>query len=203
MKIIGLVGGVASGKSTVAAAFAELGAVVLDADKMAHAALEDPSVREQLVERWGDVILSPDGNVDRQAIAKRVFGEDVKAREERDFLEGLLHPKIRAKAEVKIAELADSQVSTTPKAVVIDAPLLLEAGWEKICEFLVFIDTPEANRKTRAGDRGWSQEDFSRRESAQLPIAKKRETATHIIDNSGSTEDLRREVEQVWLQIVG
>lgn len=198
MKTIGLVGGVASGKSTVAAEFAKLGAVVFDADKMAHAALEDPAVQTALVVRWGDGILSPAGKLDRAAIAAKVFGDDPQAREERAFLESLLHPRIRTEVEAELLKLAKTQVP----AAVIDAPLLMEAGWRDICDGLVFIDTPEQARHERAEQRGWSPQEFVRRESAQMPIEQKREAATHILDNNGTADDLAREVREVWSQIV-
>ena len=199
MKIIGLVGGVASGKSTVASAFAKLGAVVLDADKLAHEKLDEPAVQEVLLARWGDGILSPDGTTNRSMIAEKVFDEDAQATENRKFLERLLHPLIRRRVEREITTLKTSAVP----AVVIDAPLLIEAGWQEICDAVIFIDTPEATRRSRAEDRGWSQQEFARRESAQMPIGEKRAKATHTLDNRGTPGDLTHEVAQLWSQIVG
>lgn len=203
MKVIGLVGGIASGKSAVASELAKLGAVVFDADKMAHAALDDPAVQTELVARWGDGILSSTGKVQRQAVAKKIFGQHPKTVKEREFLESLLHPRIRSEVESQLAALENHEGVARPPAAVIDAPLLLEAGWKSICDAIIFVETSEPTRRERAEERGWSEEEIARRESAQMPIQEKRDSATHVLDNNGTTADLAREVSKVWSQIVG
>jgi dephospho-CoA kinase len=194
MITIGLVGGVASGKSAVAAALARRGAVVFDADKIGHRVLNEPEVQDALVRRWGKAILDPDGHVSRPAVAQRVFGDSPEDAAERQFLEQTLHPRIRQRIVAEILQLPNNAAP----AVVIDAPLLVESGWNEVCQAVVLIDVPRETRLNRAKERGWTEGEFSRREAAQLPIEEKRRWATHVIDNSGSPADLEAEVDRFW-----
>ena len=196
--IIGLVGGVASGKSTVARLLSERGAVALDADKMAHDALVAKEVRDTLVARWGETILNDAGQIDRAAVAQRVFGDSPEAAGERRELEAILHPRVRQQVESAIQSAAQAGVP----AVVIDAPLLLEAGWGPSCDQIVLVDAPESIRRTRAEGRGWSSEEFARREAAQMPIEEKRASATIVIKNASGADELDREIESVWQRLV-
>ncbi len=193
MKILGMVGGVASGKSTVAREFARLGAVVLDADESAHRALQEPDVKAALVQRWGEEILAPDGRVDRRAVAAKVFGSGA-AEGERRFLEGLVHPRVRKDLEAQMERLAAEGVGV----VVLDIPLLVEVGWQDMCDVVYFIDVPRSERLRRAQERGWSEEDFSRREAAQASVEVKRAAADRVIRNDGSLDDLRHQVAAAW-----
>ena len=195
--MIGLLGGVASGKSAAAAKFAKLGANVLDADTAAHEAINRPEVKLLLKERWGPQVLDNSGNIDRGAVARKVFVEDDMATEELRFLENLLHPIIRDDFERQLARLAQ----TNCPAAVIDAPLLLEAGWQDLCDQLLFIESAQENRCKRAKSRNWTPEDLARREAAQMPIDKKREAATHILYNQGALLDLEEEVAIFWHQL--
>jgi dephospho-CoA kinase len=99
--------------------------------------------------------------------------------------------------EAAIRQLPDASVP----AIVIDAALLIEAGWSGICSVIAFVDCPRAERLRRAATRGWSPEEFSRREAAQLPIEEKRRRASHVIDNSGSRADLEGEIARFWTAI--
>jgi dephospho-CoA kinase len=193
MIIIGLVGGVASGKSAVAAALAERGAVVFDADKVGHQVLEEPAIRDELINRWGRDILGPDGRIARPAVAARVFGHS-EAAAERRWLEELVHPRIRERIVAEVARLPDDSVP----AIVIDAALLFESGWNDVCQVVAFVDAPRDERLQRALTRGWTAEEFSRREAAQMPIEEKRTLASQVIDNSGSLADLQAEVAKFW-----
>jgi dephospho-CoA kinase len=200
MLTIGLIGGVASGKSAVAAELARRGAVVFDADKIGHAVLQRPAVRDELVARWGAEILDGAGGVSRPAVAKLVFGDSTEAKTNRKHLEELLHPLIRAQIEAEIRQLSDADVP----AVVIDAPLLIESGWNEVCQAVIFVDAPREQRLARAEqNRGWSPEEFARREAAQMPIDQKKGWSTHCISNSGSLSELDREVERFWTAVVG
>jgi dephospho-CoA kinase len=194
MHVIGLAGGIASGKSTVAAELAALGAVVLDADRAAHQAINRPEVKQALVERWGEAILDGSGEVLRQAIAERVFSPSLADNQELKFLESLLHPLVRRQFESELAQFTERGVA----AAVIDAPLLLDAGWEDLCDFIVFVESSEQDRVQRAGPRNWSHSEISRREAAQMPIDEKRRRATHVIRNLGSRGDLKGEVQAFW-----
>ena len=194
MKIIGLTGGIASGKSAAAAEFAALGAVVLDADQAAHEVLNWPSVQQLLIERWGNSILNPEAQINRAELARRVFGEDENARSDLDFLEETLHPRIREQFEAKLADLRAQAIP----AAIIDAPLLLEAGWASLCDCLVFVDSPREARLERARRRNWTAAEFDKREACQMPIAEKQTQSTHILDNSGTLASLRAQVRDLW-----
>jgi dephospho-CoA kinase len=196
MIIIGLLGGVASGKSAVAAALARRGAAVFDADRIGHAVLNEPEVRDILVARWGTSILGDDGAISRPAVARLVFGDSPDAMENRQFLEDTLHPRIRRCIENDIAALPP-----TVPAAVIDAPLLVEAGWSDAYHIAAFVDCPLEKRLQRALARGWTPEVFTRREAAQLPIEEKRRAASHVIDNSGTLDELEAEVTRFWANI--
>jgi dephospho-CoA kinase len=197
MITIGLVGGIASGKSAVSAALARRGAVVFDADKIGHRVLDEPHTRDELVARWGRGILDASGRVSRAAVAERVFGNLPQAAAERDFLEQTLHPRIRQRILAEINQLP----SEAAPAVVIDAPLLMESSWNEVCQAVLFIEVPREIRLQRALQRGWTEQEFSRREAAQMPIEEKRGRASHVIDNSGSLADLETEVDRFWREV--
>jgi dephospho-CoA kinase len=199
MLIIGLVGGIASGKSAVATELAKLGATVFNADEAAHRVINEPTVKEMLVERWGPEVLQANGEVDRKAVAKQVFSFDLSSAQERLFLEELLHPHIRTEFEAKLAML---QLANVP-AIVIDAPLLLEAGWGKICDVVLFVDSPREDCKKRAETlRNWTPSDFAAREAAQMPIEEKRRLATHVLANDGTLEVLQKRVGEFWQSVI-
>jgi dephospho-CoA kinase len=199
MITFGIVGGVASGKSLVSEQLAELGAGVLDADRAGHEVLaNDPEVRTALLERWGPMILAADTSIDRRAIASHVFGDSQEAAANRAFLEYQLHPRIR--------QLLDGQrtnfVAAGCPAVVLDAPLLLEAGWGEMCDIILFVDTPRDVRLLRAKKRGWSEAEFDRREAAQWTTEEKQRRASVVIQNSQSADELRAAVRRIWSQHV-
>jgi dephospho-CoA kinase len=197
MKVIGLIGGVASGKSRVAQMLVELGAGLLDADRTGHAVLaEDSDVHAALRRRWGDVVFDQQGRVDRAAIATRVFGEGALADAERQFLESLLHPRIGARLRTQGQEYAADGRS----AVVLDAPLLLEAGWQPMCDVILMVDASRETRLSRAKLRGWNEAEFDQREAAQLSVDVKRLAADAIVNNDGTEADLRDAVSKFWRQ---
>jgi dephospho-CoA kinase len=199
MKTIGLIGGVASGKSLVAKYLAELGAGVLDADRVGHDVLAaDPTVQVAIREQWGESVFLADNSVDRSAIASRVFGDTPISIENRRFLEDLLHPRIRERLE---NERQQFESSNSP-AVVLDAPLLLEAGWQSLCDLIIFVDSPQETRLSRAYARGWSDAEFARREASQWPIEEKRRHATIVLANSGTADQLRESVHKIWEQYI-
>ncbi|MCE5303329.1 MAG: dephospho-CoA kinase [Planctomycetaceae bacterium] len=197
MRIIGIVGGVASGKSVVAEHMARLGAAVIDADQLGHEALRLPRVEAAARQRWGETVFGADGRIDRARVAAIVFGEGPKAERERKYLEKLTHPEIARR-------LWQQAVAASVRAplVVLDAALLTETGWDKWCEKVVFVDAPREMRQLRAAARGWEKEDFAAREAAQESLDRKRERADVIIDNSGPLERTQAQVEQLWASLV-
>jgi dephospho-CoA kinase len=198
MKILGLLGGVASGKSLVSQQLAELGAVILDADRAGHEALRLPHIEAAARRRWGDAVVGPDGQIDRSRLAKIVFAPPPQGPEERAYLEQLTHPEIGR----RLAAQAEAEKNHASLAV-LDAALILEAGWDKLCDCFAFIDVPREMRLARALQRGWTEGDFAAREAAQESLDSKRARADVIIDNSGSVEHTQSQVHCLWQSLVG
>ncbi len=185
--VIGIVGGIGSGKSRVASLLEESGCIVSDADALARAALRDESVRDTIVSWWGEEMLDDDGSVSRSRVADRVFADAA----ELERLEALLHPLVESGRR---AEFDAATEDTT--ALVIDAPLLLEVGLDRACDVVLFVDTPRALRLERvASSRGWDEAELDRREGRQLSLDEKRSRAHHVLVNHGRVEELREQVE--------
>ena len=183
---IGLVGGIASGKSAVRSILAELGCITCDSDDLAHQALRDPSVVRAISARWGERAIR-DGSVDRGALAAIVFADPG----ERSHLEALVHPWIHARRRAMFS--ADPGAAP---ARVIDAPLLLEVGLHTECDSIWFVEAPIEARQARAlATRGWPASELARREAAQWPLDQKRALAHHVLCNDGDPQSLRSRVE--------
>ena len=198
MLILGLVGGIASGKSVVASCFRDLGAVVLDADQAGHDVLREPDVIAAVKNRWGETVLDARGQVNRRAVAKIVFAHGNEA--DRRFLETLAHPRIQMRLQQDLARAQAAQ--PPPQAVIIDAALLFEAGWDKLCDKIIFVDAPRDVRLERAVVRGWSTEQFAAREAAQLPPYEKRQRSHIVIRNVRTLENLREVVRLTWRDLI-
>jgi dephospho-CoA kinase len=183
--VIGLVGGIASGKSAVAALFAAQGLCRIDADREARRVVDRPEVRAGLRARFGDSIFAADGSLDRAALGALVFA-DAEARRD---LEALTHPAIRA----AIAAALDAALAAGD-SVLLDVPLLLEGGLVDRCDAVVFVDAPESLRAARVRARGWAEGELQRREAAQLPLAVKKARATASIENAGDLDRTRSQV---------
>lgn len=194
MKILGLLGGIASGKSLVASQFCELGAGLLDGDRAGHEVLRLPEVKRLVRERWGQSVFAADGEVDRKALGRIVFAPPCGGRRELEYLEKITHPGIGTRLRQQAADLA-AQGSAV---AVLDAPVMLKAGWDAFCDHIVFVEASEEVRRARALTRGWCQEDIARRESVQEPLEVKRARADFVIDNSGTPEQTRGQVERLW-----
>jgi dephospho-CoA kinase len=192
LRVIGLLGGVASGKSLVSAIFAEHGWGILNADQAGHEVLRLPHVIAAACKRWGNGIVGPDGQINRRRVANIVFGSEEAAVREREFLEQLTHPEI---ADL-LKQEANRMAATSVPALLLDAAVMFEAGWNKWCDKFVFIDTPRTIRLARALTRGWKEEDFIAREAIQKSLDFKRRQADVVIDNSGSTEQTRAQIER-------
>lgn len=195
MKLIGIVGGIGSGKSFVSRAFQDLGAKWIDADRMAHAALGWPEVQRALRDRWGDRVFAPDGQVNRAEVAAIVFAPNDQGVRDLDWLEALLHPIVRRQLEPQLEQWRrDSAVPV----VILDAPVLIKAGWHKMCDELVYIEATEATRWQRVQPRGWTIDQWRRREALQTSLTEKQALATVTIVNDGSAEETLRQVQTLW-----
>ncbi|MFG0256790.1 MAG: dephospho-CoA kinase [Phycisphaerales bacterium JB043] len=186
-RVIGILGGVCSGKTEAALTLEEAGCARFDADEQAKIQLNDPEVREKLVEWWGDEALDVTGQLHHGAIAKIIFRDPSQRRR----LEELIHPRVR---EAMHQAIRDANAQNIP-AIVLDIPLLFEAGLDRLCNVVLFIDTPDEIRIRRAADdRGWSPDEVRRRESAQITLEEKHRRADHVVPNDASIEDLRSSV---------
>lgn len=194
MILIGILGGVASGKSAVSNRLKTLGAVVLDADQMGHEVLREPEVKEELRRHWGETVFDAAGEVDRRKVAGIVFAATPQGEDELTFLERLTHPRIGERLREQLEELRFRGV----RAAVLDAPVMLKAGWDRMCDCIVFVDTPRHVRLARARQRGWTEVDFAAREEAQEPLETKRRRAGTILDNSSSWDQLYEQVDRFW-----
>lgn len=199
MIILGVVGGIASGKSLVSRRLEQLGARVLDADRIGHQVLCEPEVEQAIRLRWGDRVFDASGRVNRTRLAAIVFGGLPDNREELDHLEKLTHPRIQQSLRDTMTRLARTDASAV---LVLDAALLLEAGWDQLCDKILFVDTPRWIRLQRAGQRGWTEADFDAREAAQASVESKRLRAHIVIDNSSTPEHTYEQLESVWRCLV-
>ena len=199
MHVIGVLGGVAGGKSLIAGELVRLGAGLLDADRAGHEVLRLPRIEAAVRKRWGQAVFGPDGHIDRTRLAGVVFADPPGGPPERKKLEKLTHPEIGR----LLARQAEALAASGTAAAVLDAPLLLESGWDRICGRLLYVDTPREERLARARGRGWSEEDFAAREAAQESLDLKRRRADVTIDNSGSPEHTRAQIERFWQSLIG
>lgn len=191
--VLGLVGGIGAGKSAVARELESRGALVMDSDTRAKAVLETPEARETLVGWWGPEIVQG-GKIDRKRVADIIFADASQRRR----LESFVHPKLHQGRRLDIEAASARGVGI----IVIDAPLLLEAGVDKECDAVVFVDAPREQRLERVRSRGWDDAELTRREAAQMPVSEKRARSTYVIENTGDlallgarVADLMREVE--------
>jgi dephospho-CoA kinase len=157
-----------------------------------------PHVEAAAKERWGEAVLGSDGHVDRAKLARIVFAPGPEGQRERKYLEQLTHPEITHLFKRQTESLAASGT----RVAVLDAALLMEAGWNGLCEKTVFIECPREVRLQRALSRGWSEEDFAAREAAQNSLDPKRERADVIIDNSSSPERMQAQIEHFWASLL-
>jgi len=194
MILIGILGGVASGKSEVSSRLRSLGAAVLDADRVGHAVLREAEVRQAVQRRWGEAVLDAAGEIDRRKVAEIVFAAAPESRAELTFLEQLTHPLIGQRLQEQLAELHREGV----RAAVLDAPVMLKAGWDRLCQRIVFVDAPRDVRLARARQRGWTEADFAAREAAQEPLETKRSRADVTLDNSLTRQHLFAQVDRFW-----
>ena len=189
--IIGIVGGIASGKSHVSRALAKLGCCVIDSDAVAHRIYRLPQVIQTLTERYGPTVLDAQGQIDRRAIGAIVFRDT----EERKRLERLLHPLIHADRSGVMRQFA---TDPSVRAFVWDSPLLIEAGLHQECDVVIFVDTPEDVRLSRVQQsRGWDAAELHRRERSQIGLDEKKAVATDVVDGTLSEIEMRRRLQEI------
>jgi dephospho-CoA kinase len=196
--VIGVVGGIASGKSEVTRMLGAMNAIVISADEIGHRVLLMPEIKESLVSIFGEGILqepvansSDSRKIDRKKLGTMVFGDTQDKQVMRKKLEAIVHPRIR---ELGRAELASLVHEATHPMIILDAPLLIEGGWLPYCDRVLFVDSPDAMRKNRAIERGWTEKEWRDREAAQLSLSEKRKSASDVLVNDGSVEQLKQRV---------
>jgi dephospho-CoA kinase len=196
-RVIGLTGGIASGKSLVAKILRELGAPVIDADELARKAVEPGQpAYEDVVREFGPAVVGPDGALDRKRLADIVFADEEKRRR----LGQITHPRI---AQLALAETAALAARGAP-LVIYEAALLVENGIHKNLGGLIVVKAEPEQQLARATARDGAGEGAARaRIASQLPLADKLAVATHVIDNSGTPEETRRQVEKLWRELQG
>ncbi len=195
--VIGILGGVGAGKSTVAAQFEKLGCKVVDADKIVHQLLEEEPMKEQIVGSFGKNILDPSGEIDRGKLAKIVFSDADKLA----ALNRIVHPAVLDRAEQLINQYKRQK---RVKAIVLDMPLLVEVGWDKRCDSLVFVHCRTELRLSRAKKKKSlykTDEEIKIRENFQISLDTKADITDNIIDNNSGLDELARQVTDFFSSI--
>ncbi len=193
--VIGILGGIGSGKSTIAAEFAKLGCKVIDADRIAHELLEEPPVREKVVSLLGQAILDSSGKIDRRKVAKVVFADDHMLAS----LNRIIHPLVLQRTQELIEQsMSQNQV----KAIILDMPLLVEVGWHKKCDKLIFVDCEQKLRRERAKKLGFDKKQIKIRENFQISLDNKASLADNIIENNSDFSAIAKQVTGIFSYIV-
>ncbi|MGL4594931.1 MAG: dephospho-CoA kinase [Thermoguttaceae bacterium] len=193
MRILGLIGGIGSGKSFVASLFQKNGAEILDADKLGHAALEQNEVKAAAKSRWGNDVFVQNGHLDRKKLAKIVFAQTEQGHSDLAFWKSVTHPIISCEMGRLIDEYREKQC----RLLIVDAPLLLESGWDRHVQGVIFVSASDATRLSRVQQRGWTETEWRDREAAQFSIAQKESRATWIIQNDGSAKETEEQVNNI------
>lgn len=201
--VIGVIGEIGAGKSAASASLEARGAFVIDADAVGHALLNQRPVRDEVIARFGPGILAPAADpgepplIDRRALGAIVFAAPSALAD----LETIMHPKMRRTFERAIARTVRRGQA---RAVVLDAAILLEAGWEALCDRVVYIDTPRDRRLARLhAQRGWTEETLLARERSQWPAEKKRSRADVVVANDAGPDALEHGLGSFWESLPG
>lgn len=195
--VIGIVGGIGSGKTALAGALnRHFRCCHLDADAAGHRALESQEVLAELRNAFGNDVFDPQGRALRAVIADRVFGREPEQLQARRRLEQIVHPYIRRDIE---HQLQACRSESNYDLILLDAALLLEAGWSQLCDAVIFLDVPQEVRLQRVLARGWNQTDLERREQSQMSLAEKKARADLIVDNSQNLEQTAAAVAK-WIR---
>ena len=168
MIVLGLVGRIGAGKSTVARLFARHGAHVIDADRIAHEVLREDVVKAAVAARFGPGVVGADGEIDRRGLAGLVFGDEPKRAAALAALEAIVHPRVRGRIAAELSRLRHAAQGAPGGVVVLDVPLLVQAGWADACDRLVVVECAEEVRRERLAARGWTATEREAREAAWL-----------------------------------
>ena len=193
---IGILGGICSGKSTVAAELVKLGCKAIDADRIAHEVLQEKAVKDRIVGIFNNTILDSSGQIDRRKLADVVFTGSDKL----SLLNGIVHPFVLARVEQLIRQYSrDPKV----KAIVLDMPLMLEVGWNKRCDRVIFIDCERQLRVERAKKMGlFDENEFKIRENFQISLDSKVDIADNIVNNNSGFSALVRQVTDIFSCVI-
>ena len=198
MLLVGLTGGIGTGKSTVSVLLAGHGAVIVDADQIARdLQLPGAPLLRRMADRFGGHIIRDDGSLDRAAVAAIVFGDSDEAKQALEDLNGIVHPAMQDEIKRQIGEQAE-----TDRIVVLDFPLLGENPRNDIAATIVVDVDPEVAIERLVEFRGMDETDARNRITSQIGREERLATATHVIDNSGDLDALRHQVEGLWAQLV-
>lgn len=186
--VLGLTGSFGSGKTTVALMFSQLGAFVVDSDKVAHEALRTGSpIYDDLRRIFPDKSLIANDGFDHKKLAAIVFASE----KEREKLELIIHPYV-------FERLVEEVEQTTKPVVVLEVPLLFESGFDQFCKRVLVVQAPDEIIDQRLRAKGFAQKEITARRQAQMPSAEKKKRAHFVIDNSGDIQQTQREVEKIW-----
>jgi dephospho-CoA kinase len=191
--VIGLVGQVCAGKSTVAAAFKKRGAEVYDADLAVRELYTRPETIEQVRKMFGDGVLDKSGQVNRRALGRIVFSDAAKLEQ---LTTQIVYPRT---GEAIKGQIEAFRTSTAP-ALLLDAPTLFESGRDSVCDHIVYVTAPDERREKWAKERGWESGELQRRESKLMDDRTKRKRADAVIENKGGLDDVDRQVGELWKQ---
>lgn len=196
--IIGITGSLGTGKTTVAKIFKRLGAIVLDADEIAHRAIEPNTPAWRRIKGYfGDGILRKDGKINRKALAKEVFSE----RGRLNKLCGIIHPLVYKEIEKKVRQIKRSNAGAI---VVLDAPLLLESGGRsKVDKLIVVTAGRDVQIKRAIRKFGLTRKEVLQRIEVQMPLGEKEKAADFVIDNKGSLSATEKQAVKIWKKLVG
>jgi dephospho-CoA kinase len=187
--IVGIVGGIGSGKSLVSQELVKHGGYLVAGDALGHEALRRPDIKDKVIERWGRELLDEQGEIQRRRLGLKVFADAAELR----ALEALLFPWIGRRID---EEIRKARRNPTVKMIVLDAAVMMEAGWDKNCDKVIFVDAPrEVRLKRLINKRGWSTREVEGREALQMPVEEKRRRADAVIDNSGPPERVADQIE--------
>jgi dephospho-CoA kinase len=197
VRVVGLTGGIGSGKSTVSRIFAKLGAEIIDADELARAVVSPGSpALEQIIERFGKDVLDSTGALDRPRMARVVFHDD----QARMDLNRIVHPAVAHRAQEEIMR----HIERGSKLVIYDVPLLYETGLEGMFDGVIVVKVaPEVQRARLRSRDQLSEEELNARIGAQLPLEEKVKRATYVINNDGTPEETELQVRSLWTKLAG